>query len=90
MTCDRCFGALETGDHGEGVCPYEPRASQRAFITDELPGGPKFFENLGPEKVWVESKSQLRDEMRARGLRAHVRHVGVPGSDKSRETSKWY
>ena len=89
MTCDRCFKRLSEGDHGEGVCPYEPRSSTRNFITDELAGGARYFENLGPQPVWVESKSQLRDEMRARGLMSRVEHRGVQGSDKSKETSRW-
>ena len=89
MTCDRCFKALSAGDHGEGVCPYEARSSGRAFITDELIGGARVFENLGHDKVYVESKSQLRRELQARGLREFVRHTGVPGSDKSPQTQRW-
>lgn len=89
MTCDRCFKPLAEGEHGEGICPYEPRRSTRAFISDELPGGPQMLENLGPMPVYIESKSQLRDELRARGLRQSVHHVGVPGSDRSPNTTRW-
>lgn len=88
MICDRCFQPESVGEHGVGVCPYEPRRST-AIIDDQISGGARYFENLGHDKVWVESKSQLRDELRARGLRENVRHVGVPGSDRSPQTSRW-
>jgi hypothetical protein len=89
MTCDRCFKALSDGDHGEGVCPYEARSAGRAFITDELPGGARMFENLGHEPVYIDSKSKLRQECAARGVRPFVRHKGVPGTDKSPQTTRW-
>ncbi len=89
MTCDRCFQPLSDGDHGEGICPYEPRSAGRAFISDELPGGPRMLENLGHEKVYIRSKSHLQAELKARGLMQKVRHVGVPGSDRSPQTTRW-
>jgi hypothetical protein len=89
MTCDRCFKPEAEGEHGEGVCPYEPRRRVASIIDDQLPGGPQMLENLGPEPVYCETKSQLRAEMRARGLRSFVRHVGDKGSDRSKNTSRW-
>lgn len=88
MTCDRCFQPETEGQHGEGVCPYEPRRGT-AIIDDQIAGGARYFENLGHDRVWVESKSQLRDECRARGLQPRVEHRGVPGTDKSPQTSRW-
>jgi hypothetical protein len=47
------------------------------------------LENLGPSPVFVESKSQYRRELAARGLEQKVRHVGRDGGDRSRETQRW-
>jgi len=89
MTCDRCFKPIADGEHGVGVCPFEPRSLSASIITDEIPGGPRMFENLGDKEVYISTKSQLRAELQARGLRECVRHVGVQGSDKSKETQRW-
>lgn len=43
-------------------------------IDDHLDGGARWFEHLGPEPVWVESKSQLKRELAARGLENCSRH----------------
>jgi hypothetical protein len=88
MICE-CGKELQVGEWP--FCPhgFPERAGGAAMIDDQLAGGARYFENLGPEKVWVESKSQLRDELRARGLRDNVRHVGLPGSDQSPQTSRW-
>ena len=58
------------------------------LIADEIPGG-MWVENLGPERIKVHSKSELKWEAQKRGLVQNVRHVGVPGSDKSPHTSRW-
>ncbi len=55
---------------------------------DTWPEG-KTFENLGHEPVTVYSRSELKLELKKRGLEEFVRHVGVPGSDKSPHTSRW-
>lgn len=88
MNCDRCFQPLAEGEHGVGLCPYESRTSV-TMIDDQLPGGPQMLENLGHEPVYVETKSQLRAECRARGLQQAVRHVGDKGSDKNKHTTRW-
>lgn len=89
MTCDRCFQPEDVGEHGVGLCPYEPRKRFATIIDDQLPGGPQMLENLGPEPVYVESKSQLRSEMAARGLRPAVRHVSGRDGDRSKITTRW-
>lgn len=88
MICDRCFKPEDEGAHGVGVCPYEARRAT-TVIDDQIPGGPRMFENLGEKEVYISSKSQLRAECAARGIRPFVRHVGVPGSDRSKETTRW-
>lgn len=57
-------------------------------IDDTIIGG-RVYENLGHEPVKVESRSQLKRELQARGLTEFVRHVPTPGSDKSPHTVSW-
>lgn len=77
--CPKCGGE---------TARYYPIGGTRHVISDEIIGG-KFIENLGPQPVWVESKSQLRREIAARGLVEKVQHVGVQGSDHNPRTSRW-
>lgn len=75
--CPRCGGKTERiylGGYG--------------VIGDEIPGG-MWVENLGHEPVKVHSKSELKFEAEKRGLCQKVRHVGVPGTDKSPHTTRW-
>lgn len=44
-----------------------------AVIDDVLPGGPRKMHNLGPDPVWVETKTQLALELASRGLVQDVR-----------------
>lgn len=87
--CEKCGDPLRVGEWP--FCPhgFPERPGGAAMIDDQLAGGARYFENLGHEPVYVESKSQLRDEMRARGLMNRVEHKGVPGSDKSPQTQRW-
>jgi hypothetical protein len=84
-TCDKCHRPIAVGDFP--FCPHG--RSEMKVIDDSIPGGPRMFENLGPEPVYIQSKSQLRAECAARGIRPFVRHVGVQGSDRSKETQRW-
>lgn len=52
---------FETG-HGTAIT--------HGVIDDQLEGGPRRFETLGDDAPYIESKSQLRREAEARGLRA--------------------
>jgi hypothetical protein len=86
MTCPKCGGTIEIG--GWPFCPdHSPGASFNAQAND-IPGG-LTLENLDHEPVTVYSRSELRREMKARGLVEFVRHVPVPGSDKSPHTTSW-
>lgn len=55
---------------------------------DSIPGG-LVLENLTPQPKRFYSRTEIKDEMRARGVEAKVRHVGAQGSDKSKHTSRW-
>jgi hypothetical protein len=81
------------------ICPVCGAVTERARLAggtvhitrDEIPGG-FIDENLGPEPVRYDSKSERRRLMKERGLVGDmdaVRHVGVQGSDKSPYTVRW-
>ena len=55
---------------------------------DDFPGG-RVFENIDTKPITVYSRSQLKRELDARGLKPMVRHVGDAGSDKSKNTRRW-
>lgn len=74
--CPKCAGQTER------------RWSRMSVRGDDIPGG-MVIENMGHAPVTVYSKSQLRDEMRARGLEQRVKHVGTKGGDKSKFTTRW-
>ena len=60
-----------------------------AGVTQDSWEGGKTFENLGHDPVTLYSRSELKRELKARGLQEMVRHVPVPGSDRSPHTSNW-
>ncbi len=76
--CPTCGGASERLWVGEA-----------ASVCDDTYIGGKTFENLGHEPVTVHSRSELKRVMRERGLQECVRHVPVPGTDKSPHTTSW-
>lgn len=75
-------------------CPNCGGATERLWrrsptvIADEIPGG-LTVENLGHDPVTVYSKSELAREAKARGLEPFVRHVPIPGTDRSPHTTDW-
>ena len=84
---------VEVGQHPP--CPVCGGATERLWvgrsakvIGDEFIGG-HVFENLGHDPVTVYSRSELRRELKQRGLEECVRHVPVPGTDKSPHTTTW-
>jgi predicted RNA-binding Zn-ribbon protein involved in translation (DUF1610 family) len=70
-----------------GVTERVWRASARVN-GDEIPGG-TWIENLGPEPMQFFAKSDIVREAKRRGLEPMVRHVPVPGTDKSPHTTSW-
>lgn len=85
MICDTCGEALRVGDW-----PFCPHGQTGAFAehTDDYPGG-IWIENLGPHPVKVYSNTERLRIMKANGLEEFVRHVPVPGTDKSPHTTDW-
>jgi len=68
VICERCLTDAAVGEHGWLKCPLEPRPATLGVIDDQIEGGPRFFDTMGHEPVWIESKSQWRAEVAARHL----------------------
>lgn len=64
-TCEKCGAAYGIGE--DYRCPHGP-VGAGGVIDDTLTGGARWMHNLGHEPVWVETKSQLKQEFAARGL----------------------
>jgi hypothetical protein len=97
--CTSCDWQAEivASPHAHPPCPtcggtterfYPIGGATHAVVGDDFIGG-QWFENLAPTPVYIESKSHLKREMATRGLTERVRHVGVPGTDKSPFTTRW-
>lgn len=84
-TCPDC--GVEFGIGQWYRCPHEHIAGGRgADVT--WPGG-KTFENLGHEPVTFYSPAEKAAYLKAHRLEEFVRHMPVPGSDKSPHTVSW-
>lgn len=65
MICETCGAELRVA-----MWPFCPHGMPSgAVIDDALDGGPRFFEHLDHQPVWVETKTQLQQELDKRGLR---------------------
>jgi hypothetical protein len=90
-TCDRCYRDASVGEHGLNLCPLEPRRAN-AVIGDDIPGGVEIIHGIcnedgSPRRYY--SKSEMARVAKERGLTNMVRHVGTPGTDKSKHTIRW-
>lgn len=84
MTCERCGIELHIGDF-----PFCPHGRGTNTVNgDEIPGG-EWQENgfHTPQKFY--SKKDRDRALAARGYEIRVRHVPIPGTDKSPYTSDW-
>lgn len=92
MACE-WLGEIWTEPYTHPPCPAcggmtERRWRRLGIIRDEIPGG-QWIENLGHEPVKVYSQSELKAKAAERGLELRVKHVPVPGTDKSPYTTSW-
>jgi hypothetical protein len=79
-------------------CPTCGGATERLWSTprgghfvigDEFVGG-RTYHNLGHEPVTIQSRSELKAVLRARGLQEYVTHEGgTEGGDRSAHTTRW-
>jgi len=70
--CDRCYRPLQIGEWP--FCPHGFPYAGVAVIDDQIEGGPRMFDTMGHDEVYIESKSQWKREVAARGLENVVRH----------------
>lgn len=90
-TCETCGHLLQIGDWP--FCPHGPAFRGLAIIDDQLEGGPRRFDTMGDDEPYVESKSQWKREMAARGLiqvdrhdRAYYRRLFRQHEERLRDT----
>lgn len=89
--CLKCGRVLEIGDYPLG-CNGDPHKhgapilGRGADVT--WPGG-KTFENLGDQPVTLYSPAELKQHLKATNQEEFVRHMPVPGTDKSPHTTRW-
>lgn len=90
MICDRCYQTLDVGEHGQYLCPLEPRRDARFpnVIADSVPGG-FVVENMTREPETFYSKSDHRRRVKELGLRIRDEHAPPPGTDKAKHSVKW-
>lgn len=78
--CCPCGGETEKVWLSTGQAP--------TVIADSIPGG-LVIENLTPQPRRYYSRSEIKRTADALGVEQRVRHVGEPGSDRSRHTTRW-
>jgi hypothetical protein len=66
ITCDRCGQTYSVPEWP--WCPHGLPLAGVGVIDDTIEGGPRFFETMGHEPVWIASKSDWKREMAQRGL----------------------
>lgn len=87
--CEKCGVPYGIGDWP--FCPHEGVVSYNVQ-GDEIPGGIEIRHGLvntdgSPRKFY--SKSEIAKAAKEAGLTNVVRHVGEPGTDKSKHTVRW-
>ena len=86
-TCDKCGATFGVGQWYQ--CPHDPVTEASFNVQDDsIPGG-MTIENMSATPMTFYSKSEHRAAMKRLGLEPRVKHQGVPGSDRSPQTSRW-
>jgi hypothetical protein len=65
------------------------RGRMATIIRDEFVT-PLVDDVMGPTTQVFHTKSEHRRAMKAAGLQQLDRHVGAPGSDRSKHTTRWF
>ena len=88
--CDRCYEPLDAGEHGQYLCPLEPRRESHFpnVIADGVPGG-FVVENLSREPETFYSRSDWRRRVKELGVRHRDEFCSAPGTDKNPNCVKW-
>ena len=86
MTCPDCGQPIAIGSW-----PFCKDGHDRANVgvqPNDIPGG-ETLENVADHPVTFYSRSEKRRYLKEHGMVEFVRHVPVPGSDKSEHTTSW-
>jgi hypothetical protein len=83
VTCDVCGKDYGIGDWYR--CPHGKPTL--VMIGDSIPGG-QILENLDAVPTRYDSKSEIKRRAEVLGVENRVRHIGLPGSDKSPFTTR--
>ena len=88
ITCTRCGKVLQVGEY-----PFCGGRNAHGFpltglkqIGDEID---EWHEHLGHTPIHLTSRSEKKRLLKERGLQEFVRHIGAPGSDRSKHTTRW-
>lgn len=73
----------------ELVAPGALAPKSPTIVDDVLWGGPQWVHNIADKPIFVETKTEYRALLAAHGMKQKVRHVPVPGTDKSPVTTSW-
>ena len=92
-TCDSCGGEIRLGDWP--MCngnPEKHRPAAGVVIQDSIEGGELYYHGIcnpdgSPKRYY--SRSEIRQAEKERGVENVVRHVPLPGTDKSPYTTDW-
>ena len=87
MTCDRCGHVFAIGDFP--FCEGRVEDHRRGTPTIIGDACDVWQENGTPVPIHFQSKSDRRVWLKANGLEERVRHVPLPGTDKSPYTTNW-
>ncbi len=84
--CEKCGHEIAFGEFA--FCPHGPIGTVNV-IDDTLPGGARWMHNLDSSPIWVETKSQLQQELGKRGLtlaegRPHAANDASPYATRTR------
>lgn len=92
MICGRCFQDATQGDHGLGLCPYEPRPVQYGVRQDSIEGGLWIAHGLcnpdgSPRRY--DSRSEITRECAKRGLVRWTDGYEERATKEGRERADW-
>lgn len=66
MICERCLSPAELGNHGQGICPLEPREAGFQTFKDQLYNFTDYHSTGKP--IVIHSKKQWKSHLKKNGL----------------------
>jgi hypothetical protein len=91
VTCERCYGPLDEGEHGLYRCPLRPRRAA-AVRPDSIPGGLTIEHGLCDEQgnpVTYYSQTDITRACEAKGMRRWSDYYSEDRTRDAREQIAW-